>query len=145
MLGRLLLTFAAACAAFGQPNPSNIKVSVNEVIVPVTVTDDKGKFVTNLEKGDFKVLEDGKEQTIQFFSREKQQPVVAGFLLDLSNNSRLHWKTYQEAARELVWTLMPGEKKFSGYLIGYHTEPELLVNTTMDSDAIAEMIMKQKP
>lgn len=145
MLGRLLFTLGAACAVFAQSNNSNIKVSVNEVIVPVTVTDDKGKFVTNLEKEDFKVLEDGKEQTIQFFSREKQQPVVAGFLLDLSNNSRLHWKTYQEAARELVWTLMPGEKKFSGYLIGYHTEPELLVNTTTDSDAIAEKIMKQKP
>jgi hypothetical protein len=71
--------------------------------------------------------------------------VVVGFLLDLSNNSRLHWKTYMEAARELVWTLLPGDKKYSGYLIGYHTEPELLVNTTHDSEAIAEKIAKQKP
>ncbi len=145
MLGRLLLTICFSTTAFAQSSSSNIKVAVSEVIVPVTVTDDKGKFVTNLDKTDFKILEDGKEQTIEYFSREKQQPVVAGFLLDLSNNSRLHWKTYQEAARELVWTVLPGEKKYSGYLIGYHTEPELLVNTTTDSDVIAEKIMKLKP
>ena len=30
-----------------------IRVSVNEVIVPVTVTDDKGRFVSNLTKSDF--------------------------------------------------------------------------------------------
>src|SRR5262245_5367614 len=103
-------------------SPSNIKVQVNEVIVPVTVTDDKGRFVSNLDQQDFKVLEDGKEQTIRYFNRENKQPVVVGFLLDLSNASRLHWKVYQEASRELVWNLLPGDKKYSGYLIGYHTE-----------------------
>jgi len=38
--------------------------------------------------------------------------------MDLSNNSRTHWKQYQEAAIELANTLMPGDKKYSGYLIG---------------------------
>src|SRR3569833_2124157 len=36
---------------------SSIKVSVNEVIVPVTVTDDKGRFVSDLDKKDFTVFE----------------------------------------------------------------------------------------
>jgi hypothetical protein len=35
----------------------NIRVAVNEVIVPVTVTDDRGKFVSNLEAKDFRVLD----------------------------------------------------------------------------------------
>ena len=57
-----------------------IKVQVNEVIVPVTVTDDKGRFVSNLDAKDFRVFDEGKEQHIEFFSRDRNQPVVVGFL-----------------------------------------------------------------
>src|SRR5450759_17565 len=92
---------------------SDIKVQVNEVIVPVTVTDDKGKFVSDLEKSDFHIFDGGKEQTIQFFTRERSQPVVVGFLIDLSNASRIHWKNYQESAIELALNLLPGDPKFS--------------------------------
>src|ERR1035441_10906238 len=46
---------------------SRIQVSVNEVIVPVTVTDDKGRFVSNLDAKDFRVLDEGRPQRIEFF------------------------------------------------------------------------------
>ena len=93
---------------------------MNEVIVPVTVTDEKGRFVSDLEQKDFTIFDEGKEQQIQFFTRERSQPVVVGFLIDLSNSSRLHWKNYQDAAVEMVQNLIPGDNpKFSGYLIGY--------------------------
>ncbi|MGB9604567.1 MAG: VWA domain-containing protein, partial [Bryobacteraceae bacterium] len=122
-----------------------IRVQVNEVVVPVTVTDDKGAFVSNLEASDFLVLDEGRPQKIVYFSREQGQPVVVGFLLDMSNTTRLHWKTFQDAVLELVWTLLPGDKKFSGYLISYSNEPELLVDTTTDSEKIVEKIRKLKP
>jgi Ca-activated chloride channel family protein len=61
-----------------------------EVIVPVTVTDEKGKFVSNLDAKDFRIFDEGKEQKIDYFSRERSQPVVVGFLLDMSNNMRIH-------------------------------------------------------
>src|SRR5690348_1512534 len=38
------------------PSPP-IRVNVNEVIVPVTVTDAQGKFVSDLDKKDFQVFE----------------------------------------------------------------------------------------
>ena len=120
-------------------------MQVNEVIVPVTVTDDKGRFVSDLEEKDFHVLDEGKEQKIRFFTREHAQPVVVGFLLDLSNNSRLHWSKYQDAAVELVLNLLPGDKKYSGYLIAYGNEAELAVNTTSDSEPIVEKLHKLKP
>src|SRR5262245_48308608 len=88
--------------AQGQGQQPSIRVQVNEVIVPVTVTDEKGKFVSNLDQADFKVFDEGKEQHIRFFTRERNQPVVVGFLLDLSNASKIHWKNYQEAAQELI-------------------------------------------
>ncbi|HZT30064.1 MAG TPA: VWA domain-containing protein [Bryobacteraceae bacterium] len=123
----------------------SLKAQGNEVIVPVTVTDEKGAFVSNLEATDFHVYDDGKEQKIEFFSRDRNQPVVVGFLLDMSNNTRLHWKTFQDAALELVWNLLPGDEKFSGYLVAYGNDAELLVNTTTDSEKIADRIRKLKP
>ncbi len=126
--------------------PPPIKVTVNEVIVPVTVTDEKGRFVSDLDKTDFHIYEEGKEQQIQFFTRERSQPVVVGFLMDVSNASRLHWKNYQDAAIELVQNLVPGDNpKFSGYLIGYSNDAELLVNTTTDPEPMVEKMEKLKP
>ena len=116
-----------------------------EVIVPVTVTDDHGKFVSNLEAKDFRVLDEGRPQKLQFFSHNERQPIVVGFLVDMSNNSKIHWKTYEESILELVWNLLPGDKRYSGYLIGYSNDAELLVNTTSDSDKIADKVRKMKP
>jgi VWFA-related protein len=130
-----------------QAPPGPIKVQVNEVIVPVTVTDDRDRFVTDLEAKDFHIFDQGREQRIEFFSRDHNQPVVVGFLLDLSNANRLHWKIFQDAAKELVWALLPDDQKdkFSGYLITYSNDAELAVNTTSDSDKITEKIDKLKP
>lgn len=121
------------------------RTQVNEVIVPVTVTDEKGRFVSDLEAKDFKIEDEGKQQTIRFFTREGRQPVVVGFLLDLSNQSKIHWKTYAEAAQELVSVLLPNDPKYSGYLITYSTEAELAVNTTQDAEKIIDKIRKLKP
>src|ERR1700733_2038517 len=94
---------------------ANIQINVNEVIVPVTVTDSKGRFVSNLVANDFRILDEGKPQKIEFFSHTQKQPIVVGFLLDMSNNTRIHWKRYQESVMELVWNLLPGDPRYSGY------------------------------
>jgi len=127
------------------PVQNPIKVDVQEVIVPVTVTDEKGKFVSNLVQSDFQIFDQGKLQNIQYFSRERAQPVVVGILVDLSNNSRTHWKNYQDAAAELATTLVPGDKKYAGYLIGYGSEAELAVDTTNDGEKIMDKVRTMKP
>jgi Ca-activated chloride channel family protein len=128
------------------PGPPPIRVQVNEVIVPVTVTDEKGRFVSDLDQKDFTVYDQGKEQQIQFFTRERSQPVVVGFLIDLSNSSRLHWKNYQDAAVEMVQNLIPGDNpKFSGYLIGYSNTADLLIDTGTDPEPMVQKLQKLKP
>jgi Ca-activated chloride channel homolog len=134
----------AATHSNDQPH-TNIRVQVNEVIVPVTVTDDKNRFVSNLEQQDFRIFDEGKEQQIRFFSRAQKQPVVVGFVIDMSNQTRLHWKTYQDAMQEMVLNLMPGDKRFSGYLLSAGNEAELLVDTTDDPEKLVEKISKMKP
>jgi Ca-activated chloride channel family protein len=120
-------------------------ISVNEVIVPVTVTDDKGRFVSDLDKADFEVFEENKPQTIRFFTRERSQPVVVGFLLDMSSASRIHWQNYQNAAIELIQNLLTGDPKYSGYLIDYAQDAEVAVNTGTDPEPMVEKIRKLKP
>ncbi len=164
MFSRLLLALSVVCGlaaqtppAAGQAPPAavpaapagqeipTIRSQVTEVIVPVTVTDEKDRFVSNLDVKDFRIFDEGRPQKIVYFSRERNQPVVVGFLLDMSNATRLHWQKFQEAAMELVFNLLPGDPRFSGYLIGYGNEAELLVNTTHDAENIADRMRKMKP
>jgi VWFA-related protein len=164
MVGRIPIVLAVAALAFTQsteqkpsppdqpkpaapaPQTTPIQVQVNEVIVPVTVTDEKGKFVSNLEAKDFRIFDEGKEQHLHFFSREQKQPVVVGFLVDMSNANRLHWKTYQDATIELVLNLLPGDDpRYSGYLITYGNEAEVAVDTTADAEKIVDKLRKIKP
>lgn len=135
----------AAPSAKTPDQASAIQVSVEEVIVPVTVTDEMGRFVSDLDRQDFRLFDEDREQKIRYFSRERNQPVVVGFLLDISNSNRLHWKVFQEAAIDLVQTLLPGEKKYSGYLISYGTEAELQVNTSYDPENMMAKIRRLKP
>jgi VWFA-related protein len=119
-----------------------------EVVVPVTVTDDKGKFVSNLEAADFRIYDEDRPQRIADLRRTTEtQSLVIGFLLDLSNRSKIQWKNYKEMAQELIWALLPGDRRLlrSGYLIGYSTEAELLVNTTTDGAKLADRVEKITP
>jgi Ca-activated chloride channel family protein len=143
--GILVPVLAAQQQPQKEPPTAVFGASVNEVIVPITVTDDKGRFVSNLEAKDFRILDEGRPQRIQFFSHDQRQPIVVGFLIDMSNNTRVHWKTYQDAILELVWNLLPGDKRYTGYLITYSNDAELVVNTTWDSDKIADQIKKLRP
>ena len=153
----LILTFAIAaviCAVIAISVPaigtvakaqSPIKVSVNEVIVPITVTDEKGRFVSNLTKSDFRIFDENKEQKIDFFSHEQSQPVVIGFLIDTSNGMMIHWAKYKEAATELMLNLLPGDKRYSGYLISYGTTAELVADTSSDSEKMVAKMNRIKP
>ncbi len=132
-------------AVAGENRTSPIRVQVDEVIVPVTVTDSQGRFVSNLNKEDFTIFDQGVKQTIRFFNREHNQPVVVGFLIEQSNAVRLEWKRFKDAAIELVLALMPEDPRFSGYLITYSNQAELLVNTTHDPSKLVEKIRNMKP
>jgi VWFA-related protein len=125
--------------------PAPIRVNVTDVIVPVTVTDDKGRFVSNLTKDDFHIFDEGREQKITYFSHDNTLPIVIGFLLDQSSAMKIHWAKYQEAVTELMLEMLPIEKRYSGYLITYGNEAELAVDTTNDSEKMVEKVRKMKP
>jgi VWFA-related protein len=60
---------------------ARIRTTVELVVVPVTVKDSKGNLVADLDKNDFRILEDGVEQQVSIFSTEAV-PLSAVVLLD---------------------------------------------------------------
>ena len=71
-----------------QPPQSQINVDVKVVNVLATVRDKHGMIVSNLGKDDFVLTEDGKPQTITYFSRETDVPLTMGLLVDTSGSQQ---------------------------------------------------------
>src|SRR6185312_13786482 len=146
MAAGLCLAQPAAAPASGSPQGGlTFGTTTNEVIVPVTVTDTKGKFVSDLVQSDFHIFDEGREQKIDFFSHEESQPVVIGFLIDMSNRMKVQWDRYKESTSELMRSLMPGDPRYSGYLITYGTDAELAVDTNNDPEAMVQKLNRVKP
>ena len=66
----------------------NFSTDVNVVNLFVTVRDAQGHVVPNLTKDDFTLEEDGRTQTIRYFSRESALPLTIGLLVDTSISQR---------------------------------------------------------
>jgi VWFA-related protein len=73
---------AAPLAAYAQDVTFTAGVRVVNVLA--SVRDKKGAIIANLSKDDFVLLEQGKPQTIQYFSRQGDLPLSVGLLVDTS-------------------------------------------------------------
>src|SRR5688500_19052739 len=80
-----LATVAVATVAVSAQDGFRFRSGVELINVTASVTDDSGRFVSNLTKGDFTLYEDGQRQEITHFSNERV-PVSLGILLDASGS-----------------------------------------------------------
>lgn len=127
---------------------TTISTTTTEVILPVTVTDQKGRFVSDLQKEDFRIEDEGRPQKITYFYHDTpglRQHTVIGFLVDMSSGNLSHWDKFKDATKELIWGLMPNDPNYTGYLISYSTRAQLEVNTTQDPDKLTERVDRMKP
>ncbi len=77
--------------------------TVNEVNVVFTVTDKHGRYVKDLKKNDFKVIDDTRPaDEIRSFHNETDLPLQVGLLVDASNSVRDRFKFEQESAIEFL-------------------------------------------
>ncbi len=87
------------------------KKEVDEVTLHATVVDDRNRLITNLTKGDFNVLEDGKPQKITSF-RNEDIPVAMGIVIDNSGSMREKRPQVNAAALNLVRSSNPQDQVF---------------------------------
>ena len=107
-----------------------IRVNVEMVSLPVVVTTQAGKRVLDLEKEDFRVFEDGVEQTIAGFAAT-DEPVSVALALDTSGSTELQLANIQNAAIEFVNKLHPDDEVA---VLSFAEDTKLQEDFTMNRD-----------
>jgi VWFA-related protein len=106
-----------------------IAVEVKVVNVLATVRDKHGKTISNLTKDDFALSEDGKPQTITYFTRETDLPLRLGLLVDTSLSQRRVLEEERTASYSFLDHLLRVDKDLA-FVIHFDREVELLQEFT---------------
>jgi Ca-activated chloride channel homolog len=118
-----------------------IRVDVNLVLVPVTVTDPLNRLVTGLERQDFFLYENNALQKIKSFSAE-DAPVSIGIIFDLSGSMSDKINRARNSILEFMRTANPQDEFF---VIGFNDRPELIMDFTNSVDNIESRLLTVKP
>jgi hypothetical protein len=113
-------------------NKNALRVDVNLVTVPVTVTDDMGHTVTGLRREDFALYEGEAKQDIRYFT-EEDGPISVGLILDLSKSMANKVETERAAVEEFFQNANPDDDYF---VIAVSNRPKLIASSTRSIRAI---------
>ncbi|HEX8847247.1 MAG TPA: VWA domain-containing protein [Pyrinomonadaceae bacterium] len=130
----LILTVAARA----QETKEEIITRRSPVRLNVLVTDSSNRTVTDLRNEDFRVLEDGKPQSIIYFSSD-ESPISYGILVDSSGSMRTLMNEIIEAGRNLVGSNKPADEAFVLRFVDADNI-EVLQGLTSDKYALGEAL-----
>jgi Ca-activated chloride channel family protein len=119
---------------------ARIRMNVDLVLVPVTVTDPMNRLVTGLQQTDFQVFENSGQQKITSFASQ-DAPVSIGIIFDLSASMKSKLIRARDSILEFVKTANPQDEFF---VIGFNDRPELIEDFTSSVENIeARLAMVQ--
>jgi Ca-activated chloride channel homolog len=124
---------------------STFLTTVNEVPVVFTVTDKHNHYVRDLNKTDFKVIDDGRPvEEIRSFRRETDLPLRVGLLIDSSASVRSRFKFEQESAIEFMnQTIRP--RYDQAFVMGFDSSLEITQEFTDDGELLSKGIRSLRP
>ena len=120
---------------------ARIRVDVNLVLVPATVTDPMNRLVTGLEKENFEVYDNNVGQVIKSFSTE-DAPVTIGVIFDLSGSMSSKFQRARKALSEFLRTSNPLDEFF---VVGFNDRPAVIVDYTSSVDDVEARMVMLKP
>ncbi|MGH9728635.1 MAG: VWA domain-containing protein [Candidatus Acidiferrales bacterium] len=123
-----------------QTNEGVTHVNVNLVRLYVTVRDHHGAIIPNLEKKDFRVYEDGKEQTISFFSKDMTDPITLAMMIDTSGSEEDFLGAEKETASRFLRDIL--RKDDLAMLVSFDTQVNLLADFTDNKDILEAALQK---
>jgi Ca-activated chloride channel family protein len=118
-----------------------LKVAVDLVLVPVTITDPMNRLVTGLEKQNFQLFEGSAPQEIKSFSSE-DAPVSLGVIFDSSRSMSSKMDRAKDAVMEFFKTANPQDEFF---MITFSDEPEVVNDFTSSVDEIQGKLIYAVP
>lgn len=113
-----------------------IRVDTSLVTIPVTVMDRSGKYIPQLRRENFKILEDGVEQKIAYFATN-DQPFTVALVIDTSGSTQFRLEDIQSAANNFVSKLKPVD---SVMVISFDDRIRVLCRPTTDRSLINRAI-----
>ncbi len=114
---------------------TTLSVQVNVVNVLATVRDKHGEIVNGLTKDDFILTEDGRPQTIHYFTRETDIPLTLGLLVDTSLSQRRVLDQERSASHSFL-NQMVREDKDKAFILHFDREVELLQDLTSSHEKL---------
>jgi VWFA-related protein len=121
-----------------QPN-TTFSADVKVVNLLATVRDKNGQIVRDLTKDDFLLDEDGRPQTIAYFSRETDLPLTLGLLVDTSGSERREIPDERRAATRFLEQVMRPDKD-QAFVIHFDFDVELLVDLTNSREKLEKAL-----
>jgi VWFA-related protein len=110
-------------------NPvETLKVNVRVVQLFFNVKDKKGALIPNLTKDDFQVFEDGKPQTIKYFTSESNLPLTLGILIDSSGSQQRVLEMEKEVGGSFLGQIL--RSKDEAFVISFDVDANLLQDFT---------------
>lgn len=124
-------------------NPSEtLKVNVNVVQLFFNVKDKHGALIPNLTKTDFDIAEDGKPQTIKYFTAESNLPLTIGMMIDSSGSQRNVIDMEKEVGAAFLRQILTD--KDEAYVISFDITVDLLQDFTRDVHRLQAALNKAK-
>jgi VWFA-related protein len=142
LLGTASIVVGARCLHSQEsPQAASPKFSVDVEVVNafVTVRDKKGAIVKDLMREDFTLSEDGRSQTIQYFSRESNLPLTIGLVVDTTPSESNMLEEERSASRIFLNSMLRPEKD-TAFLIQYSNEIELLQDVTSSREKLEKAL-----
>jgi len=151
-VGRAQQSSAQAPASSSQPSSQQsdddqkptetLKVNVNVVSLFFNVKDKHGALIPNLTKTDFDVAEDGKAQTIKYFTAESNLPLTLGMMIDSSGSQRNVIDMEKEVGGAFLRQILTD--KDEAYVISFDISVDLLQDYTRDIHRLQAALNKAK-
>ncbi|HUI58440.1 MAG TPA: VWA domain-containing protein [Bryobacteraceae bacterium] len=142
LLGALALLPTARVLRGQQQTPpagTTYSATVKVVNLLATVRDKQGAIVKDLNQDDFVLDEDGRPQTISYFSRETDVPLTLGLLVDTSLSQRNVLAAERTASFRFLDKVMRQDKD-EGFIIHFDAEVELLQDLTTSHDRLRKAV-----
>jgi VWFA-related protein len=125
-----------------QEPTETLKVNVNVVQLFFNVKDKHGALIPNLTKADFEVAEDGKPQTIKYFTAESNLPLTLGILIDASGSQRNVIDMEKEVGGAFLKQVLTD--KDEAFVISFDISVDLLQDFTRDVHRLQTALNKAK-
>jgi VWFA-related protein len=121
---------------------ATFKANANIVQLFFNVKDKHGALIPNLTKDDFNIAEDGKPQTIKYFTAESNLPLTLGIMIDSSASQTNVLEMEKEVGGAFLKQILTD--KDEAYVISFDISVDLLQDFTRDVHRLQSALNKAK-